>query len=363
MRLFVFNHLLSSYNSLSGNRQYLGDVTGFVQTNRCSRREATMALEPQQLLEMYRKMVTIRTFDQRAVEEFHAGTIPGVVHAYIGEEAVAVGVCSALRRDDRIVSTHRGHGHTIAKGADIKLMMAELFGRSNGYCHGKGGSMHIADFSVGMLGANGIVGAGLPIATGAALAAKLEGSDRVAVAFFGDGASNEGSFNGSLNLASIWKLPAIFVCENNRWASGVPASYALSVEDISVRAVSYNMPGISVDGTDVLGVYEAAEQAVQRARAGEGPTLIECKTYRWRGHSEQRGNPADPRPRGEVEMGPQHDPIASFTARLIEQGVITAATFKRVDEEVRAAVEEAIAFAKASPLPKPEDALLDVFAP
>jgi pyruvate dehydrogenase E1 component alpha subunit len=177
-----------------------------------------MALTPQELLEMYRKMVTIRRFDQRAVEEFHAGNIPGVVHAYIGQEAVAVGVCAALRRDDKIVSTHRGHGHTIAKGADIRLMPAELFGRRNGYCHGKGGSMHIADFSVGMLGANGIVGAGMPIATGAALAARLEKSDRVAVAFFGDGASNEGAFHGSLNLASIWKLPVIYVCENNRWA-------------------------------------------------------------------------------------------------------------------------------------------------
>src|SRR5919106_7018559 len=245
-----------------------------------------MALEPHQLLEIYRKMVTIRRFDETAVEEFQSGNIPGVVHAYTGQEAVAVGVCTALRRDDKIVSTHRGHGHTIAKGADMKLMMAELFGRSNGYCHGKGGSMHIADFSVGMLGANGIVGAGLPIATGAALAAQLEGSDRVAVAFFGDGASNEGAFHGSLNLAAIWKLPAIYVCENNRWASGVPASYALSVPEVSTRAAAYNMPGVTVDGTDVLAVYEAAAQAVRRARAGGGPTLMECKTYRWRAHSE-----------------------------------------------------------------------------
>ena len=186
-----------------------------------------MASESARLLEMYRKMVTIRTFDQKAVEEFHAGNIPGVVHAYIGEEAIAVGVCSALRREDRITSTHRGHGHTIAKGADIRLMMAELFGRSNGYCHGKGGSMHIADFGIGMLGANGIVGAGLPLATGAALAAKLEGGGGVAVSFFGDGASNEGSFHGSLNLASIWKLPVLYVCENNRWASGNSAASSL----------------------------------------------------------------------------------------------------------------------------------------
>jgi acetoin:2,6-dichlorophenolindophenol oxidoreductase subunit alpha len=322
-----------------------------------------MALNPQQLLEMYRQMVLIREFDRQAVEEFHAGNIPGSVHAYIGQEAVAVGVCAALRRDDRIASTHRGHGHTIAKGADIKLMMAELFGRSNGYCHGKGGSMHIADFRVGMLGANGIVGAGLPIATGAALAAKLERSDRVAVAFFGDGASNEGAFHGSLNLASIWKLPAIYVCENNRWASGVPASYALSVHDVAARAVAYNMPGVTVDGTDVLAVYEVAEQAVRRARAGEGPTLIECMTYRWRSHNEQRGNPPDPRPREEIELGPQHDPVSSFATRLTEQAIATASTLQHIDQGVEAAVQEAIAFAKASPLPRPEDALLDVFAP
>jgi pyruvate dehydrogenase E1 component alpha subunit len=322
----------------------------------------TMALESQQLLEMYRRMFTIREFDRQAVEEFHQGNIPGVVHAYIGEEAVAVGVCSALRREDRITSTHRGHGHTIAKGADIKLMMAELFGRSNGYCHGKGGSMHIADFSVGMLGANGIVGAGLPIATGAALAAQLEGGDRVAACFFGDGASNEGSFHGSLNLASIWKLPVIYVCENNGWAVAVPATYGLSVEDVAVRASAYNIPGVTVDGTDVLAVHEAVQQAVRRARAGDGPTLVECKTHRWRGHSEQRGNPQDPRPLEDREAGPQKDPIVSFSARLVEQGVATTASLEQINREVETQVSEAIAFAKDSPLPKPEDALLDVFA-
>ena len=321
-----------------------------------------MAPQPQQLLEMYRKMTTIRKFDQRAVDEFHAGNIPGNVHAYIGQEAVAVGVCSALRVDDKIASTHRGHGHTIAKGADLKLMMAELFGKSNGYCHGKGGSMHIADFSVGMLGANGIVGAGMPIATGAALAAQLEGSDKVAVAFFGDGASNEGSFHGSLNLASIWKLPAIYVCENNRWASGVSASYGNSVEDVSVRSVSYNIPGFSVDGTDVLAVYEAAEGAVKRARAGEGPTLIECKTFRWRLHAEQRGNPADPRPAEELDMGLRNDPLEGFRAILADQGLATSSALQTIDEEVQAEVDAAVAFAKSSPLPAPEDALLDVFA-
>jgi pyruvate dehydrogenase E1 component alpha subunit len=268
-----------------------------------------------------------------------------------------------LRREDQITSTHRGHGHTIAKGADIKLMMSELFGRSNGYCHGKGGSMHIADFSVGMLGANGIVGAGLPIATGAGLAAKMQGGDRVAVCFFGDGASNEGAFHGSLNLASIWKLPVIFVCENNRWAVSVPASYGLSVEDVAVRAGGYNIPGVTVDGTDVLAVHETMQEAVRRARSGQGPTLLECKTFRWRIHSEMRGNPPDPRPQEEIEMGPQHDPIASMVTRLMEQGVATTAALEQIDQEIESAVDEAVAFAKASPLPKPEDALLDVFAP
>jgi TPP-dependent pyruvate/acetoin dehydrogenase alpha subunit len=223
--------------------------------------------------------------------------------------------------------------------------------------------MHIADFSVGMLGANGIVGAGMPIATGAALAAKLAKSDGVAVAFFGDGASNEGSFHSSLNLASIWKLPAIFVCENNHWAVAVPASYALSVSEVSARASAYNIPGVTVDGTDVLAVYEAAAQAVQRARAGEGPTLLECMTHRWRIHSEQRGNPADPRPREALEAAQQHDPITVFGARLQAQGVATAATLAQIDNDVRAAIEAAVAFAKESPLPQPEDALQDVFAP
>ena len=320
-------------------------------------------LAPQQLLEMYRKMMTIRHFDQRAVAEFHTGNIPGVVHAYIGQEAVAVGVCTALRQDDKIVSTHRGHGHTIAKGADVNLMMAELFGRSNGYCHGKGGSMHIADFKVGMLGANGIVGAGMPIATGAALAAQLEGGDRVAVAFFGDGASNEGAFHGSLNLASIWNLPALFICENNHWAASVPASYALSVDDVSARAASYNMPGVMVDGTDVLVVYETTAEAVRRARAGDGPTLIECKTHRWRIHAEQRGNVRDPRPQADVDLGTQRDPIAMFGAQLLEQGVATDAALQQTEAEVKNAVEQAIDFAKSSPLPRPEDALQDVFAP
>jgi pyruvate dehydrogenase E1 component alpha subunit len=202
----------------------------------------------------------------------------------------------------------------------------------------------------------------MPIATGAALAAQLEGSDRVAVAFFGDGASNEGAFHGSLNLASIWKLPIIFVCENNRWAVSVPATYALSVDDVSARAAAYSIPGVTVDGTDVLAVYEAAEQAVQRARAGQGPSLLECKTHRWRIHAEQRGNPTDPRPPDEIESGLQHDPLRIFSVGLQAQGVATAEQLEQIESEVQQAVENAIDFAKSSPLPRPEDALLDVFA-
>ncbi len=202
----------------------------------------------------------------------------------------------------------------------------------------------------------------MPLATGAALAAQLEGGDRVAVSFFGDGASNEGAFHGSMNLASVWKLPMIFVCENNGWASGNSAAATLSVEDVSVRATSYNIPGFTVDGTDVLAVYEAAQQAVQRARDGQGPTLLECKAYRWRSHSESRGNPPDPRPQSEIDLGPAHDPIASFAAQMTARGIATADQFGQIDDEIAVAVDEAIAFAKASPLPKPEDALLHVFA-
>ena len=321
-----------------------------------------MALEPQLLLEMYRRMVTIRKFDEEAVTQFHGGNILGVVHAYIGEEAVAVGVCTALRREDKITSTHRGHGHCIAKGADIKYMMAELFGKSDGYCRGKGGSLHVADFSVGMLGANGILAAGMPIATGAALAAKLGGTDEVAVSFFGDGAANEGVFHGSLNLASVWKLPAIYVCENNGWAALTPISEHLSVAEVLMLASGYNMPAVSVDGTDVLAVYEATEQAVQRARAGEGPALIECKTHRWRIHSEREGNPPDPRPREATDLATRHDPIATFGSKLIDRGVATRARLQQIEEKVGAVVDEAVEFAMASSWPKPEDALADVFA-
>lgn len=310
-------------------------------------------------LEMLRQMQTIRRFEERASDDYHAGDIYGVVHCYIGEEAIAVGVCAALMPDDQIISTHRGHGHCIAKGADLDKMMAELYGRTTGYCKGKGGSMHIADFGVGMLGANGIVAGGISIVTGAALAAQLEGKGRVAVSFFGDGASNAGPFHESLNIAAAWKLPIIYVCENNMYAAQTPALETHAQPDVAKRAHGYGIPGIIIDGNDPIAVYDAAVTAVERARAGHGPTLIECKTYRWRAHTERKGQP-DLRDRTEIEAWKAKDPIATMLHHL--QGQLSDADWKAMDDQVMARIEKSVAFAKASPFPKPEDALEDMFA-
>jgi pyruvate dehydrogenase E1 component alpha subunit len=318
-----------------------------------------MSLDPAKLTEMYRRMVTIRAFIQRAAAESRAGNIPSPVQPTGGEEASAVGVCAALRPGDRITGTHRSLGHAIAKGVDTGAIMAELFGRANGCCGGKGGAMHIADFNQGMLGANGIVGGGLPIAVGAALASQMEGDGSVAVAFFGDGASNEGTFHSSLNLASIWKLPIVFVCENNGWAIAVPASYALSVEDVSIRAVSYDMPGLTVDGGDVLAVYEAAAQAVARARDGNGPSLIECKTRR----SDLSDRPEPPAPPGLADASISlTDPIPAFASQLATQGIMDTAVTERIHQGVAEAIEKAVQFAASGPLPGLEEALGGVFA-
>lgn len=243
------------------------------------------------MVESYRKMVLIRKFEMCASKLFAQNKLPGFLHLYVGEEAVATGVCSALEVTDYITSTHRGHGHLIAKGGDVKKMMAELFAKETGYCKGKGGSMHISDRDKGILGANGIVGAGIPIATGAAFASKYKGDGRVAVSFFGDGAANRGTFHEALNMAAAFKLPAVFVCENNLFAISVCARYHMAISDISDRAAAYGMPGYSIDGNDVELVYETTKAAVERARRGEGPTLIECKTWRHRGHYE--GDPDD----------------------------------------------------------------------
>ncbi len=318
-------------------------------------------LPPDKQREMLRQMLTIRRFEERASADYHAGKIYGVVHCYIGEEAVAVGVCSALERGDRIISTHRGHGHCIAKGADLNRMMAELYGRQTGYCKGKGGSMHIADFAIGMLGANGIVAGGISIITGAGLAAQMEAKGGVAVAFFGDGASNAGPFHECLNIAATWKLPMLYVCENNLYAAQTSADATHALPDVAARAAGYGIPGIVVDGNDIAAVYQAAIRAVERARSGDGPTLIECKTYRQRAHTERKGQP-DPRDKAEVEAWKRKDPIALLERQLMDQGDLDDAGLQAMEHDVMGALEAAVAFAEASPFPLPEQATDDVFA-
>lgn len=305
-------------------------------------------------------MNQIRYFELKALSLFEENKLRGSVHLYAGQEAVATAVCSLLTDDDYITSTHRGHGHCIAKGAALDRAMAELMGKETGYCKGRSGSMHIADFEKGNLGANAIVGAGIPIASGAALASKLRGDDRVAVSFFGDGASNEGVFHESLNFAAIWKLPVIFVCENNGFGISVPVKQSTSVEDISVRSQAYNMPGVTVDGNDVYAVYEVAEEAVKRAKAGEGPTLIECKTYRHLGH--WTGDPQVYRTREEVEWWMENkDPIQLMRKKLVKDGVMKAAELDEIEEAAKREADEAAEYAIASPEPDPARVMEDVF--
>ena len=311
------------------------------------------------LLDMYRQMLTIRFFEEKVFELYGQNLVPGTIHLYAGEEAVAVGVCANLRKDDYITSTHRGHGHCIAKGARLDKTMAEILGRKTGYCKGKGGSMHIADFSVGMLGATAVVGAGIPIATGAALSIKLRGRDEVAVCFFGDGASNQGTFHEGINLAAVWHLPVVFVCENNLYAMGTRQTRVMLIDNVADRAAGFGIPGVVVDGNDVLAVFEAARVAVEKARRGEGPTLLECKTYRLKGHS--RFDPAAYRPKDEVNEWLKKDAIARFQAKLLEMGIITEVEVQRTVEKARNDVEEATKFALESPLPEPYEALDDVY--
>jgi TPP-dependent pyruvate/acetoin dehydrogenase alpha subunit len=321
-----------------------------------------MEISPKKQREMLRLMQTIRRFEERASTDYVAGKIYGTVHCYIGEEAVAVGVCSALNRDDQIISTHRGHGHCIAKGADLNRMMAELYGRETGYCKGKGGSMHIADFDIGMLGANGIVAGGISIITGAGLAAQMEGKGRVAVSFFGDGASCAGPFHESLNIASAWKLPMVYVCENNLWAVNTAASTTLAVQDVAARAAGYGIPGIVVDGNDIFAVHAATTEAVARARAGDGPTLIECKTYRHRRHTERPSQP-DVRPQAEIDAWMKKDPIDRLVDHLqAQQGQLSIEEWQAMDAEILQQVEESVSFAKASAFPSPDRVTDDVFA-
>jgi acetoin:2,6-dichlorophenolindophenol oxidoreductase subunit alpha len=320
---------------------------------------STQALDKSHLLRMYEQMQAIRTFEERAGKEFAAGKVPGFVHLYAGEEAVAVGVCSHLTDDDFITSHHRGHGHCIAKGVDVHAMVAELLGREAGACRGKGGSMHIADVHKGMLGANGIVGGGFPLADGAGLTAKVNGRGQVAVCFFGDGASNQGTFHEGLNLAGIWKLPVIFVAENNGYAESTPVSYHMSCRDIAERAAGYHMPGVTVDGLDVFAVYEAAGEAIARARRGEGPSLIECKTYRYHGHFE--GDTITYRTKEELESYRSRDPIQSLRRTLSERGIASEQELEAIDLQVQDLIDDAWRVGEAAPLPAPEEALTDVY--
>jgi len=321
-----------------------------------------MALDKPQLIQMLRTMILIREFDERAIKLRVAGKIYGAVHPYVGQEAVAVGVCSTLTTSDRVTSTHRGHGHCIAKGADIRRMMAELFGRVDGYCKGKGGSMHIADFAVGMLGANGIVGGGLPIACGAALAAHLEGRGDVTVCFFGDGAAAEGEFHEALNIAALWKLPIVFVCENNQYAANNRVGVQHPRADIAAHAGAYDMPGVITDGNDVLEVRARTVDAVARARRGDGPSLLECKTYRWHFHAMRNAVPPETRPADEIAYWKARDPIARFEQHLLVGDLLSAAEIGAMRERVTSDLDEAVAFAEASPFPDPKDLLVDMFA-
>jgi pyruvate dehydrogenase E1 component alpha subunit len=307
------------------------------------------------ILDLYTRMLRIRRFEETVGKLFAQGQLPGFVHLYVGEEAVGVGVCCALRDDDYITSTHRGHGHVIAKGGNFDRMMAELFAKSTGYCKGKGGSMHIADFEIGMLGACGIVGGGIPVATGAALSAKTRGTDQVAVAFFGDGAANEGSFHESINLASALKLPAIYVCENNQYGEFTPSIKAMNIVNIADRAAGYGIPGIIADGTDALAMYAAASEAVARARRGEGPTLIEAKTHRRGGHAE--GEIAflagqNYRLPEEVAAAEANDPVLKLHTYIVENRIINAEHLETLDADIVGQVERAVEFARQSPEPE-----------
>ena len=305
-------------------------------------------------------MLQIRHFEDKVYYLFLQGIMPGTIHLYQGEEAVAVGVCSNLRKDDVITSTHRPHGHSIAKGVSIKSMMAEVFAKTTGCCRAKGGSMHMGDIEVGAIPSIAIVGGGIPIATGAALAFKMRKEDRVAACFFGDGASNEGTFHEAINMGAIWNLPVIFVCENNSYGASTHVSKVTKIKNISERSASYGIPGITIDGNDVIQVYLIVQEAVKRTRAGDGPTLIECRAYRHGGHSRSDG--CTYRPKGEREEWLKKDSILRMKNYLIKEGIITQEASNQLEEEVEREIEEAVQFAQSSSDPNPEDTLEDVYA-
>lgn len=314
------------------------------------------------LVSIYETMIRIRRFEEVSGKMMEDGKIPGALHLYVGQEAVASGVMAHLNDDDQITSTHRGHGHLIAKGGEFDKMFAELYGRSTGYCKGKGGSMHICNMELGMLGANGIVGGGPPIAMGAAFSNRFRGSKQVAVCFFGDGASNEGSFHEAANMAALYKLPAVFVCENNGYGEYTPQANHQAVVDVADRAAGYGMPGVVVDGMDAMAVYEAAGEAVDRARSGEGPSLLECKTYRFFDHVGVRGMGLSYRTDEELERWQKRDPIDLFLAQLKDLGVLTDRKAANIEKKVMQEIDAAVEFAENSPLPTPEELLDDVYS-
>jgi pyruvate dehydrogenase E1 component alpha subunit len=316
-------------------------------------------LRKDELINIYSTMIRIRRVEEKLMEVFATGVIPGFIHVSIGQEAVAVGICSALRKDDCIANTHRGHGQALAKGIDLKGFMAEIYGKRNGVCKGRPGSMHIAEKASGILGSNGIVGGGMPLAMGNAFASQYLNDGRVTVCFFGDGASNEGTFHESLNLASLWNLPIIFCCENNEWAQFTPIEKYIKIEKISERGVAYGMPGISVDGDDVLAVYDAAKKAVTRARKGKGPTLVECKTHRWFGHF--AGDKQKYRSPEEIETVRKNDPILRFQKRLVEGNILDQKDIDAIEQRIRREIDDAVKFSEESPLPEPDELFNDVY--
>lgn len=322
----------------------------------------TSQISDQTLLDLHRRMVRIRIFEETAGKLMEDGKIPGALHLYVGQEAVAAGVMAHLGNDDWITSTHRGHGHLIAKGGEFGRMFAELYGKATGYCKGKGGSMHICAMELGMLGANGIVGGGPPIAVGAAFSLRFRKTRNVACSFFGDGASNEGAFHEAANMAALYKLPVVFVCENNGFGEYTPQSKHQAIVDVADRAAGYGMPGVVVDGMDVIAVHEAAGEAIERARRGDGPTLLECKTYRFYDHVGVRGMGLSYRTDEEVARWKQRDPILLLEKRLAEQKILSPEAARAVHEEVTREVQKGVAFAESSPLPEPSALLEDVYA-
>ncbi len=320
---------------------------------------APAAYTPALLLKAFRMMQTIRRFEEKAAEFFLANKVPGMIHVSIGQEACAAGVVLALRPDDYVISTHRCHGHAVAKGANLGAMMAEILGRATGSNMGRGGSMHISDPAIGLLGANGIVGGGLPLGPGVGYSIQARGTDQVCVVFFGEGAANEGAFHESLNLASLWQLPVVYVCENNLYAELSHQRLHMRTSDVATRAAAYGMQGVVVDGTDVLAVLDATAAAADKARAGEGPTLVECKTYRWQGHFV--GDPQTYRTKEEVQAWMAKDPVRALREFLVDHGIATAGDVDRITAEVDAEVDDAGRFALDSPLPESHTVLQHVY--